>query len=175
MEFTERGAFMTEKKKISVQIEGRSYSLITSDDEKYVESVADEVINHIRNTISTGKNLDTRDCAVLAALDFCDDRNKAMKKNKDYVTKADKIIRQTADLNKLCVEYKERLAEAINENTALLRKYKRLEKENERLREALAKSMNGAPETDPAADDEAEAAEFASMQQYSLFDMDYDK
>ena len=67
------------------------------------------------------------------------------------------------------------LAEAINENTALLRKYKRLEKENERLREALAKSMNGAPDVDPAADDEAEAAQFASMQQYSLFDMDYDK
>lgn len=91
------------------------------------------------------------------------------------MTKADKIIRQTTDLNKLCSEYKERLAEAINENTALLRKYKRLEKENERLREALAKSMNGTPDTDPAADDEAEAAKFASMQQYSLFDMDYDK
>ena len=35
--------------------------------------------------------------------------------------------------------------------------------------------MNGAPDVDPAADDEAEAAQFASMQQYSLFDMDYDK
>ena len=90
---------MTEKKKISVQVEGRSYSLITSDDEKYVESVADEVVEHIRSIISTGKNLDVRDCAVLAALDFCDDRNKAMKKNKDYVTKADRIIRQTNDLN----------------------------------------------------------------------------
>lgn len=31
-----------EKKRVSVQIEGRSYSLITTDDEKYVQKVANE-------------------------------------------------------------------------------------------------------------------------------------
>ena len=36
------------KKRVSVQIEGRSYALITSDDEKYVESVADEITKRIR-------------------------------------------------------------------------------------------------------------------------------
>ena len=39
-----------EKKRVSVQIEGRSYSLITTDDEKYVQKVANEVLSHIRNT-----------------------------------------------------------------------------------------------------------------------------
>ena len=72
-----------EKKRVSVQIEGRSYSLITTDDEKYVQKVANEVLSHIRKAAQSTKQLDTRDCAVLAALNFCDDRNKALKKNKD--------------------------------------------------------------------------------------------
>lgn len=117
-----------EKKRVSVQIEGRSYSLITTDDEKYVQKVANEVLSHIRKAAQSTKKLDTRDCAVLAALNFCDDRNKAIKKNKDYVEKADKIIQQTNDLNRLCKEYREKLTEAMNDNTRLINNNKELEK-----------------------------------------------
>ena len=117
-----------EKKRGSVQIEGRSYSLITTDDEKYVQKVANEVLSHIRKAAQSTKQLDTRDCAVLAALNFCDDRNKALKKNKDYVEKADKIIQQTNDLNRLCKEYREKLTEAMNDNTRLINNNKELEK-----------------------------------------------
>ena len=117
-----------EKKRVSVQIEGRSYSLITTDDEKYVQKVANEVLSHIRKAAQSTKQLDTRACAVLAALNFCDDRNKALKKNKDYVEKADKIIQQTNDLNRLCKEYREKLTEAMNDNTRLINNNKELEK-----------------------------------------------
>ena len=117
-----------EKMRVSVQIEGRSYSLITTDDEKYVQKVANEVLSHIRKAAQSTKQLDTRDCAVLAALNFCDDRNKALKKNKDYVEKADKIIQQTNDLNRLCKEYREKLTEAMNDNTRLINNNKELEK-----------------------------------------------
>lgn len=117
-----------EKKRVSVQIEGRSYSLITTDDEKYIQKVANEVLSHIRKAAQSTKQLDTRDCAVLAALNFCDDRNKALKKNKDYVEKADKIIQQTNDLNRLCKEYREKLTEAMNDNTRLINNNKELEK-----------------------------------------------
>lgn len=117
-----------EKKRVSVQIEGRSYSLITTDDEKYVQKVANEVLSHIRKAAQSTKQLDTRDCAVLAALNFCDDRNKALNKNKDYVEKADKIIQQTNDLNRLCKEYREKLTEAMNDNTRLINNNKELEK-----------------------------------------------
>lgn len=117
-----------EKKRVSVQIEGRSYSLITTDDEKYVQKVANEVLSHIRKAAQSTKQLDTRDCAVLAALNFCDDRNKALKKNKDYVEKADKIIQQTNELNRLCKEYREKLTEAMNDNTRLINNNKELEK-----------------------------------------------
>ncbi len=116
------------KKRVSVQIEGRNYALITDDDEKYVQNVANEVTKHIQEISQNSKQFDVRDCAVLAALDFCDDRNKAAQKNIDYVEKADKIIRQANDLNKMCKEYKEKLTEAINENTGLVRRIKELEK-----------------------------------------------
>lgn len=86
------------------------------------------MLSHIRKAAQSTKQLDTRDCAVLAALNFCDDRNKALKKNKDYVEKADKIIQQTNELNRLCKEYREKLTEAMNDNTRLINNNKELEK-----------------------------------------------
>ncbi len=165
------------KKRVSVQIEGRSYAVITTDDEKYVESVAEDVIKHIRMAAQTSRNLDTRDCAILAALDFCDDRNKAMKRNKDVVAKADQIIKQASDTNKSCKEYKERLAEAINENTAFVRKIKTLEKELEKLKAEIKMLTDLLEEEDiqveskPDSKTEEKSAEPSALQ-YSLFDDD---
>lgn len=164
---------MNNKRKVSVQIEGRSYALITADDEKYVQGVADEVISQIKEIVASSHHLDTRDCAVLAALNFCDDRNKALRNKKECISKADKIIRQTNDLNKQCSEYKTRLAEVINENTALTRKYKRLQKENEQLRNALQRAVNSAQSDETAADEDGESDEILRkmrQQQISLFD-----
>ncbi|MGN0500219.1 MAG: cell division protein ZapA [Ruminococcus sp.] len=164
---------MNNKRKVSVQIEGRSYALITAEDEKYVQGVADEVIAQIKEIVASSHHLDTRDCAVLAALNFCDDRNKALRNKKECISKADKIIRQTNDLNKQCSEYKTRLAEVINENTALTRKYKRLQKENEQLRNALQRAVNSAQSDETAADEDGESDEILRkmrQQQISLFD-----
>ena len=146
------------KKRVSVQIEGRSYAVITTEDEKYVQSVADDVIKHIRMAAQTSRNLDTRDCAILAALDFCDDRNKAVKRNKDVVAKADQIIKQAGDTNKSCKEYKERLAEAINENTAFVRKIKSLEGELDSQGEEKEEVKPEPKKAEPV------------MKQYSIFD-----
>ena len=130
------------KKKISVQIEGRNYSLITTDDEKYVHKVANEVVSHIRKVAQSTKQLDTRDCAILAALNFCDDRNKAIKKNKDYVEKADKIIQQTNELNRLCKEYRDKLTESMNDNTRLTMNNRELEKRIAVLRHEVDQLRN---------------------------------
>lgn len=180
------------KKRVSVQIEGRNYALITSDDEKYVESVAEEITKRIRKAAQSGRHLDTRDCAVLVALDLCDDRNKAQKKNKDIVGKADKIIQTTNELNKSCKEYKEKLTEAINENTSLTRKVKALEKqvkaltnENEALKsQASSDKMPESPDNteNPKNAEQTEKTPqerkaeklmgYVPMRQYSLFDED---
>ena len=109
----------------------------------------------------------------MAALNFCGDRNKALRNKKECISKADKIIRQTNDLNKQCSEYKTRLAEVINENTALTRKYKRLEKENEQLRNALQKAVNSAQAEENEGEDDEESDEIIRkmrQQQISLFD-----
>lgn len=168
------------KKRVSVQIEGRSYVLVTTDDEKYVESVAEEITKRIRKAAQSSKHLDTRDCAVLAALDLCDDRNKAQKKNKDIVGKADKIIQSTNELSKSCKEYKERLAEAINENTSLTRRTRVLEeqlrvvsKENEQLKNQLEK-CGKLKEFEKVLQEEKtdKSKNSAELKQYSLFDKD---
>lgn len=164
---------MNTKRKVTVQIEGRNYSVITADDEKYVQNVADEVIAQIKEIITSSHHLDTRDCAILAAMNFCDDRNKALRNKKDCISKADKIIRQTNDLNKQCTEYKNRLAEVINENTALTRKYLRLEKENQQLRNALQQAVNSAQTEENGTVEEEENDEIVRkmrQQQISLFD-----
>lgn len=169
-----------EKKRVSVQIEGRNYALITSDDEKYVHAVADEVTKRIRKAAQQSKQLDTRDCAILAALDLCDDRNKAVKKNKDVVLKADQIISNTNELNKRCGEYKEKLTESINENTRLVKRIKALEaqlvalaRENEKLK-ASGSKPEPAKESKPVKTAEEEKNEklmgYVPMRQYSLFD-----
>lgn len=171
------------KRKVSVQIEGRNYAIVTSDDERYVQNVASEVVKHIRKAAQNSKSLDTRDCAVLAALDFCDDRNKAFKKNKDFVEKADKIIHQTNDLNKMCSEYKEKLTEAINENTRLVKHIKALEGqlavlacENAELKSLKNKTEETQTE-EPVEKTEQEKKNeklmgYVPMKQYSLFDDD---
>ena len=169
-----------EKKRVGVQIAGRNYVVITTEAEEYVESVAQDVIAAIRRASQTGRNLDTRDCAMLAALDFCDDRNKAQKRNLELIDKADLIIRKSADLSRQCKEYKDKLAEAINENTALTRRVKALE---EQLRGLIRENENLQKQNDgknPGQEKQFEKTVkekktekmmgYVPMRQYSLFD-----
>lgn len=171
-----------EKKRVSVQIEGRNYIVITTDEEEYVRSVADEVIKSIRRASQTGKNLDTRDCAILAALDFCDDRNKAVRRNQDVIDKADVIIRQSAELSHRCKEYKEKLADSINENTNLTKRVMALEDqlrklagENEKLKKhSDSKRFEGEKKFEKAVRDKKaeKLMGYVPMRQYSLFEDD---
>ena len=169
------------KKRVSVQIEGRNYAIITSDDQSYVEGVASEVTDCIRSAAVHSSQLDTRDCAVLAALDFCDDRNKAIQKNADLVAKADQIIAHSNELNKSCREYKEKLTEAINENTHLSKRVKVLEDqlrqliiENDELRNSGDNKQLSANQKKFEKTVQEKKAEklmgYVPMRQYSLFE-----
>ncbi len=171
------------KKRVSVQIEGRSYVVTSADEPEYVQKVAETVTKSIREASSHSTTLDTRDCAVLAALNFCDDRNKAVKRNSDVVKKADQIIAHTNELNKQMSEYKERLAEAINENTRLTKRIRALDEQLRLLvqeNEALKKQVDSKPTTDSQKKFEKtvqnKVAEqnmgYVPMRQYSLFDND---
>lgn len=168
-----------EKKRVSVQIEGRNYTVITTEDEAYVLRVAEEVSGCIRKAAQSSHNFDTRDCAVLAAMDFCDDWCKSELHSRQLVDKADQIIRQSAELSKQCREYKEKLAASINENTALTKRIKALEeqlrvalRENERLKSGDSKTAEREMKFDKAVRDKKteKLMGYVPMRQYSLFE-----
>lgn len=168
-----------EKKRISVTLEGRSYIVITTDDEEYVQQVAKEVSASILNASRSAQHLDVRDCAILAAMDFCDDRNKEVKRNKDIVQKADQFIQKNNDLNKKIIEYREKLTDAINENTTLVKRVKALEeqlstlnKENERLKKGDNKRLENEKRFEKTVNDKKneKVMGYVPMRQGSLFD-----
>lgn len=174
-----------QKKRVRVHIEGRNYALITDEDTKYVNQIADEVREHIRRTAHGPTQLDTRDCAMLAALDFCDERNKANKRGQELIEKADRIIQQTNELNRQCVEYKEKLTEAINENTRLSKKVKELGEQIKALTKENDILKKGVKNAELLADKQAESKQktvdekknekdkgYVPMRQYSLFEDD---
>lgn len=132
---------MMAKKRVSVQIDGRSYVVITEDDEAYVTEIAESVSESLLRASRSGKNLDVRDCAILVALDYCDDSKKEKRRNRELIEKADQIMQHTNELNRKCADYRERLTDAINENTRLTKRIRALEdqlrvlnRDNERLK-----------------------------------------
>ncbi|MBR1481423.1 MAG: cell division protein ZapA [Ruminococcus sp.] len=168
-----------EKKRVSVQIDGRSYVVITEDDDAYVKGIAQEVSDHLLTASRTAKNLDTRDCAILTALDFCDDTQRERRRNKDLVEKADQIMQHTNELNKKCTDYRNRLTDAMNEVTRLTKRIRALEdqlrtlnRENERLRKFEPKKTDAEKQFEKTVQEKRaeKAMGYVPMEQCSLFD-----
>lgn len=98
-----------EKKKISVFVAGQKLTLITTESEKYVSTIASKVDTAI-NSMFTSSNMSKEKCAVMAALDFCDDEAKARaslnelkEQIKDYI-KDSEILRQENEALKSEIE-----------------------------------------------------------------------
>lgn len=98
-----------EKKKISVFVAGQKLTLITTESEKYVSTIASKVDTAI-NSMFTASNMSREKCAVMAALDFCDDEAKARaslnelkEQIKDYIKDSEKL-REENDALKAEVE-----------------------------------------------------------------------
>lgn len=167
------------KKRVSVQLDGRSYVVITEDDEEYVKGIAAEVSENLLKASRSAKNLDVRDCAILVALDYCDDSKKEKRRNKELVVKADQIMQHTNELNKKCADYKGRLTDAINENTRLSKRIRALEeqlrvlnKDNERLRRFEPKKTDAEKQFEKTVQEKRaeRLMGYVPMEQGSLFD-----
>lgn len=98
-----------EKKKVTVFVSGQKLTLLTTESEKYVNDVANKVETTI-NSLFASSNLSKEKCAVMAALDFCDDETKARaamneikEQIKDYIEDVAKLKEENAKL-KLEVE-----------------------------------------------------------------------
>lgn len=86
-----------EKNKITVFVAGHKLNLITEESEKYVTDIASKVETAI-NSLFSASNMSKEKCAVMTALDFCDDEYKARvalteikEQIKDYIEDSAKL------------------------------------------------------------------------------------
>lgn len=65
-----------EKNRYTVYVAGKKFTLVTDDTEKQVMDIASRVDTSI-NSLVAQTNMSKENCAILSALDFCDDEFKA--------------------------------------------------------------------------------------------------
>lgn len=93
-----------EKNKITVFVCGQKITLLTTESEKYVNDIASKVETTI-NSLFSSSNMSKEKCAVMAALDFCDDEcraraamNEIKEQIKDYISDTQKLRDENAAL-----------------------------------------------------------------------------
>lgn len=114
---------MTVKKKIEVSIDGRNFTVVGSDNENYVRTVARYVDKKIRELTSKNDRLCQTSSATLAALNIADELHKVsnrlqelenqakdpMEKYGDLKSQLDEAREAIKDLEAQCTEYKDNL------------------------------------------------------------------
>ena len=96
-----------EKNKITVFVAGQKLTLITTDTEKYVSEIAQKVDTTV-NSLLNSSNMSREKCAVMAALDFCDDEAKARvalnelkEQIKDYIADSSALRAENEELKEI--------------------------------------------------------------------------
>ena len=119
-----------EKKNVVIYVAGQRFSIATADTEEYVIGIGDKVDVMIRGISKDNPRLNRDSCAILTALNFCDDETK---------------LRQMMEV------LREQVKDYINTNDAL-------RTENCKLKEELA-ALKAAAEKAPAKEVKAPAKE----------------
>ena len=65
-----------EKKNVVIYVAGQRFSITTCDTEEYVKSIGDKVDVMIKGISKDNPKLNRDSCAILTALNFCDDETK---------------------------------------------------------------------------------------------------
>ncbi len=115
-----------EKKKVTVFVAGQKLTLITTDSEKYVSDIAQKVDTMINSLIGSS-NMSREKCAVMAALDFCDDESKARatlsdikEQIKDYIDESAKLRAENEALKVEVEKLKAEKAEILASKKTLI-------------------------------------------------------
>lgn len=170
--------------KHTVFIAGKRFVLISDEKEAYVQSLASEVNNAIAKISEEIPALESKSCAVLCALNYADERNKEIQRNRSLSGNAKTVIDQADKQGKQLREMKEKLSRAEetvkalnNHNVELERSHKQLSNENELLRKKIEELNSHIEELKAASEQkdaqvavEKEAEEEKPKQQISLFD-----
>ena len=114
-----------EKKNVVIYVAGQRFSITTCDTEEYVKSIGDKVDVMIKGISKDNPKLNRDSCAILTALNFCDDETK---------------LRQMMEV------LREQVKEYINTNDALRTENCKLKEELAALKEASQKTAVEAKE-----------------------------
>ncbi len=124
-----------EKKKVTVFVAGQKLNLITTESEKYVTDIAQKVDTAV-NSMFTSSNMSREKCAVMAALDFCDDEAKARvalnelkEQIKDYIEDSSKLRAENEELKAEIEKLKAEKQELLNSKKTLVASAVEIKKE----------------------------------------------
>lgn len=124
--------------KHTVFVAGKRFVLLSDDKENYVQKLASEVSASIARIAEDNPSLDRRSSAILCALDYADDKYKAMGKSRSISDKAQPLIAQADKQSKQLRELKDQIAQRdkmIEDNKTELDSLRKSDKEQkEKLR-----------------------------------------
>ncbi len=113
-----------EKKNVVIYVAGQRFSISTSDSEEYVIGIGEKVDVMIKGIAKDNPRLNRDACAILAALDLCDDETKLRQmmevlrsQVKDYLEANEKLREENESLKAQLKEAKENLPEKTEDIT----------------------------------------------------------
>lgn len=122
-----------DKNKVTVYVGGRRLVLVSSDSEENVQKIAQRVNERFDAVTRAYPQLDARGCAVLTALDFADDEQKALGKKAELIHQADRILKQADKHSKQIIELKKQKTELEKQYDALMEQFEDLKRKNSNL------------------------------------------
>lgn len=139
---------MTSKKKINVVIDGRTFTVVGGDNERYIRNLAYYVDEKIKSLSSKNERLSQTMSATLAALNIADEYHKTLDELNELKSKAkdplekysgvldqlDKSNGKIEELTSICNSYKEKLIESEKQREKI---YKELLEKQEKFEEKL--------------------------------------
>ncbi len=125
-----------EKRRIRLEINGVVCGLITQESEEYMESLANEVGDLMKEILDASPFITREAAALTAALSYCDDAKKNGQKAFELQERVDELEVEAELWQEEKAAQQRESAQAHADDSALLEKVRQLEKENTALTEA---------------------------------------
>lgn len=116
-----------DSKNVIIYVAGQRFSIRTKDTEEYVISTGEQVDLRIKGIQNDNPRLNRDACAILAALDYCDDMRKLSSRVdvlrdqvKDYLADGEKLRSENASLKTEVEKLKEELRVLKEKKTAVM-------------------------------------------------------
>ena len=107
---------MTGMKKINVLIDGRNFTVVGAEDERYVRELAQFVDLNIKKFANKNERLSPTMAATLAAFNIADELHKLQEKHKDLEKKSKEPLERFEDLKKEVQDANNRVKELEKNN-----------------------------------------------------------